>query len=286
MRTMKTFSTMLLVSVSSIALADDPAIEGNTNAQFGGEVSAIAEAAKRRRLPRASYRGLLTQLRNLVARLQPADTGKTVWEDWVAVGLNDKIAAIAPTYEKGKEPFHLRAMIPPDALADGRNKLEAFLIHGNERHPVLVPVHIPEPETYRLARDGSAEIIYAASGKGYRLEQNAARGFLDRLTQHGTILELRGWAVDAKAGAIPESVMVQVDGGELHAAELRISRPDVAQALSNDRYELSGFSVFIPDIDNSDVIRSVRIFMLSKNGHAGELSVDPSMLEALGNDGG
>ncbi len=44
--------------------------------------AAIEKAANRRQLPRTSYRGMLTQLRNWIARLQPADTGKTVWQDY------------------------------------------------------------------------------------------------------------------------------------------------------------------------------------------------------------
>jgi ribosomal protein L11 methylase PrmA len=35
-----------------------------------------------RKLTRAAYCGLLTQLRNWIARLEPADTGKTVWGDY------------------------------------------------------------------------------------------------------------------------------------------------------------------------------------------------------------
>jgi ribosomal protein L11 methylase PrmA len=42
----------------------------------------VAKAAGRRHLSRAGYRGLLTQLRNWIARLQPADTGTTVWADY------------------------------------------------------------------------------------------------------------------------------------------------------------------------------------------------------------
>jgi ribosomal protein L11 methylase PrmA len=43
---------------------------------------AMQTAKQARRLSRAGYRGLLSQLRHWVARLQPADTGKTVWGDY------------------------------------------------------------------------------------------------------------------------------------------------------------------------------------------------------------
>lgn len=44
--------------------------------------TAIQKAKATRRLSRAGYSGLLHQLRNWIARLQPADTGKTVWGDY------------------------------------------------------------------------------------------------------------------------------------------------------------------------------------------------------------
>jgi ribosomal protein L11 methylase PrmA len=43
---------------------------------------AIDKAKRARRLSRAGYQGLLTQLRNWIEKLQPADTGKTVWGDY------------------------------------------------------------------------------------------------------------------------------------------------------------------------------------------------------------
>lgn len=203
---------------------------------------------------------------------------------WVALELNGKIAAVAPTYEKGNEPFHLRAMFPPDAILDGRNTLGAFLVRGNEESPVLVPIHIPELETYRLVREGSAEVIQASSGKSYRIEPGVARGYLDRLSQHRAIMQLRGWAVDTGAGALPESVLAQVNGGELHAAELGLSRPDVAQALNNERYALSGFHIVAPGVGSGSELRSVRIFLLSKNGYAGEISIGAAIVDALRDD--
>src|SRR5688572_27633111 len=45
---------------------------------------AIKKAKQGRKLSRAGYRGLLTQLRNWIEKLQPADTGKTVWGDYAS----------------------------------------------------------------------------------------------------------------------------------------------------------------------------------------------------------
>lgn len=43
---------------------------------------AIQDAKKTRTLSRAAYEGMLRQLRNWIATLHPADTGKTVWGDY------------------------------------------------------------------------------------------------------------------------------------------------------------------------------------------------------------
>ncbi|MEQ9449056.1 MAG: sulfatase-like hydrolase/transferase, partial [Rhodospirillaceae bacterium] len=203
---------------------------------------------------------------------------------WVALGLNGAIAAVAPLYEKGNEPFHLRAMFPPDAILDGRNEFDAFLIRGDEESPVLIPLLTQEPETYSLARDGGAEVIHASLGKRYRIEPDMANGYVDTLTQRNTTMQMRGWAVDATAGDLPEAVLAQVNGGEIHVGELGLVRPDVAKAFNTERYELSGFQILAPGIGGGE-LRSIRVFWLSRNGYAGEVSVDPAMVEALAENG-
>lgn len=44
--------------------------------------AAVAKVRRGRGLSRSAYNGMLTQLRNWIARLTPADTGKTVWGDY------------------------------------------------------------------------------------------------------------------------------------------------------------------------------------------------------------
>jgi hypothetical protein len=200
---------------------------------------------------------------------------------WVALGLNGTIVAVAPTYEKGGEPFRIRAMLPPDFTRDGRNRLEAFLVQGSDAAPTLTRVEIPASETYRLSRDGSTEVIQSMSGSRFRIEPRAARGYLDLLALEGEMMQLRGWAVDAESSALPEAVLIQVNGDDIHLAETRLRRPDVAEAFDNERYRLSGFQALVPARGNSDESRSLRIFVLSQNGYAGEVAIDPAMINAL-----
>jgi len=76
--------------------------------------AAIEKAASRRKLPRTSYRGLLTQLRNWIARLQPADTGKTVWQDYATTHTyaSDEAA------EKARLIREFAAAVQPATLID------------------------------------------------------------------------------------------------------------------------------------------------------------------------
>ncbi len=202
---------------------------------------------------------------------------------WVALALNGTVAAVAPTFEKGNEPFHLHAMFQPDAIVDGRNTLQAFLIRGSEEDPVLVPIQVPESEAYRLSRDGGVEVISSSSGARYRIEPGVARGYLDQIIQQRNAVQLRGWAVDTGAGTLPQTVLAQVNGGDLHVAELRLSRPDVAEALNNENYASSGFHILAPGVGDPRELRSIRLFMLSANGYAGEVVLDPANLDALQN---
>lgn len=200
---------------------------------------------------------------------------------WVALSLNGKIAAVAPTFEKGDEPFHLHAMFQADALVDGRNTLEAFLIRGSTDIPVLVSIQVPETETYDLAREGNSEVIQSESGQTYRIEPDVARGYLDQIIQLRDAVQLRGWAVDAGASALPETILAQANGGDLNLAELRFSRPDVAEAFSDERYTQSGFRILVPGVSDLSELRSLRLFLLSANGYAGEVELDPDALNAL-----
>ncbi|MEQ9491710.1 MAG: class I SAM-dependent methyltransferase [Alphaproteobacteria bacterium] len=65
------FSQVLLQARFDRAAIDKPA-------------EAVSKAKSGRKLSRAAYRGFLLQLRNWIDRLQPADTGKTIWGEYAA----------------------------------------------------------------------------------------------------------------------------------------------------------------------------------------------------------
>jgi hypothetical protein len=202
-------------------------------------------------------------------------------EQWVALALNEKIAAIAPAYQEGKKPLHVQTMFPKAALLDGQNTLEAFLVSGDEESPVLMVLDILDIQSYSLARTGNAEVIHSSSGKSYRITPKALQGSLGRLTRQKASLHIHGWAVDAKAGDLPENVLVQVNGDKIRAAEIRISRPGIAKRLGNDRFEMSGFRLVIPEFGQRSELRSIRVFLLSRKGYASEIPVRPEVMDAM-----
>ena len=81
-----------------------------------GSATATLDSAQLQRpsFPRASYRALLQRLRSWIARLEPADTGKTVWRDYAATHsyrsdeVDKKIAFVS----------EMAAAVRPDMLWD------------------------------------------------------------------------------------------------------------------------------------------------------------------------
>jgi ribosomal protein L11 methylase PrmA len=47
-----------------------------------GDAAKVIDSSRRRPLPKASFQQMLRSLRNWISKLHPADTGKTVWQDY------------------------------------------------------------------------------------------------------------------------------------------------------------------------------------------------------------
>lgn len=75
---------------------------------------AIERAKQSRRLSRAGYKGILNQLRNWIAKLQPADTGKTVWGDYAQDNTYSGEEALA----KSKAIREFAADVQPKLMID------------------------------------------------------------------------------------------------------------------------------------------------------------------------
>ena len=74
---------------------------------------------------------------HLVADLQAEGGALTVA---VAVAVDGRIAAVAPTWVAGDQPHHLEAMLVPELLGPGRNRIELYTVGGDERRRTLAPV--------------------------------------------------------------------------------------------------------------------------------------------------
>jgi ribosomal protein L11 methylase PrmA len=75
---------------------------------------ALQEAKKSRTLSRAAYEGMLRQLRNWIARLELADTGKTVWGDYA----KDNTYTSAEAQQKRKFVAEFAAKTRPKVMID------------------------------------------------------------------------------------------------------------------------------------------------------------------------
>jgi ribosomal protein L11 methylase PrmA len=75
---------------------------------------ALQEAKKSRTLSRAAYEGMLRQLRNWIARLELADTGKTVWGDYA----KDNTYTSSEAQQKRKFVAEFAAKTRPKVMID------------------------------------------------------------------------------------------------------------------------------------------------------------------------
>ena len=75
---------------------------------------AVDKAKRARRLSRVGYKGLLTQLRNWIDKLEPADTGKTVWGEYES----DNTYTDEDTSTKKQAIREFAASVRPKCLID------------------------------------------------------------------------------------------------------------------------------------------------------------------------
>jgi ribosomal protein L11 methylase PrmA len=80
----------------------------------GAPAQAIQEAKKSRTLSRTAYEGMLRQLRNWISRLEPANTGATVWGNYA----KDNTYTGSEAQEKRQFVAAFAAKTKPDVLID------------------------------------------------------------------------------------------------------------------------------------------------------------------------
>ena len=78
-------------------------------------------------------------------------------------------------------------------------------------------------------------------------------------------LIISGWFIDEKNTALAKAVIIDINNKK-YLANYGLSRPDVANALKNDRYNNSGFSIEISTKELSNKQNTLSIFLLSDDG--------------------
>jgi hypothetical protein len=133
----------------------------------------------------------------------------------------------------------------------GRYPLQVFAIDATAATIVELPTAIEEitvlPGTlpFQLAlprRPGSARIC--VDGVAVDAADEVPPDMLPDV-RRGSILTIRGWAVDQTSRFVPRSLHAILDGGQLLLGSLGHARSDVAAALNNADYLGCGFTVRI-----------------------------------------
>jgi hypothetical protein len=75
---------------------------------------------------------------HFVADLEPLEPGPYT----VAIAVNGRVAAVSPTWRSGDRLHHVEAMLLPETLRDGRNRIELYVVGGREGRRRLVPVEL------------------------------------------------------------------------------------------------------------------------------------------------
>ena len=73
-----------------------------------------------------------------MADLEPREAGPYT----VAIAVNGRVAAVSPTWRSGDRLHHVEAMLLPETLRDGRNRIELYVVGGREGRRRLVPVEL------------------------------------------------------------------------------------------------------------------------------------------------
>lgn len=62
----------------------------------------------------------------------------------VAVAVEGRIAAVGPTWPAGDQPHHFEAMLVPELFRAGENRIELYVVGGNERRRTLAPIELTD----------------------------------------------------------------------------------------------------------------------------------------------
>jgi hypothetical protein len=199
----------------------------------------------------------------------------------LAIAVNGTVEVVTRTTPWTGKPHYFAAMIPEPAFATGRNAVEVFKIDETNAEIVLSSIAPPTQDEFRLVRDGDGmEAISSSDGRALALRPGAVKGYLDEIRGQSRQFALSGWAVDAVKLKPAEAVVVFYEGKHIYSGRPTGSRPDVAKFFGAPNVLESGFRLTVPKREFKNP-SSLRIFGISEDGVASELTIDQATRKTL-----
>ena len=141
-------------------------------------------------------------------------TGRHGQNENVAIAINGRIAAMTRTFE-GSGGTSFAAMVPEDALHNGRNDVGVLLVRRDGGTRTLEELR-GSSTTTTLVRRGGRELLVSSDGTRVPVRAGALRGLVQLFP--GRLLGFSGWAAEPALTHRADSIAVIADGKEVFAS--------------------------------------------------------------------
>ncbi len=175
----------------------------------------------------------------------------------LAISLNNRVWVTTKPFNNGD----FAAMLPEEALMQGKNSIEIFAVSSSEEADFhLVRGDSPgDAGKYMLTERG---ILNTVKQQYHFIVPSALKLYLEGVRRHPGQTEFIGWAVDIFNRKPADTVIVFADGQSVHATSPTIARTDVAEYLKDDHLTMSGFRFRLP---SNLLEKDTRLFAVSED---------------------
>ncbi|MBL4681615.1 MAG: sulfatase-like hydrolase/transferase [Pseudomonadales bacterium] len=136
-----------------------------------------------------------------------------------------------------------------------------------------VSIQKVQPKSFQLLLEGGDLYLQDSEGDRY-LVGHRLNGYLDGVTNDGTISRFGGWAVNTEKPRDKPFVVMFEDDKFLTVRKLNVKRPDVASHFGESELHDSGFSFSFPNVKFNGT-KTLKLFVVSDLGHASEFVYPP-----------
>jgi len=201
---------------------------------------------------------------------------------WIAIGLNGKIEAVAPLYNmSGDSAKEFRIVLPPRQIKEGRNALDFFLIENSSTGETFIRVNLnaADNQNFELFTRKGTDVIRSGETQ-FQFDQARVRGYLEIIRmglgsnyKEGNYATISGWATHTAATDAIDLVLLFSGDKLIYYGSATDKRPDVAEVLGDSAFENSGFRFLVPGFD-WESRGSIRGFAITRDGYFGSLNRD------------